>query len=238
MQSLLAATAALGLIGGGALYTAVEATSMMQVAQEDDGQALAPRRIIVGIDLSRSNPLIEDPGFAAKVGRRVAMQISSLGFASEVHVRTFGSFDSSSNNFAYDQVISTHARPAYVAVEVERLVAGTPTLVERGKWRSQGTTNILAFLDDVVLSIGCDAMPTTVILASDGLEDSEYARLQRPQASLPKPEGKPFHGCAELEILGIGQGTHSPSETARLRAQWAGWARAAGFARFTGLNDW
>jgi len=237
MQSLLAATAALGLIGGSVLYTAAEAPSLMQLAQDDE-PALAPRRIIVGIDLSRSNPLIDEPGFAAKVGRRVAAEIASLGFASEVHVRTFGSFDSSSNTFAYDQVISTHARPDYVAAEVERLVAGTPALVERGKWRSQGTTNIIAFLDNVVLSIGCDEMPTTVILASDGVEDSEYARLERSRSTLPAPEGRPFHGCAELQILGIGQGTHSPSETDRLRAQWAGWSRAAGFVRFQGLNDW
>ncbi|MBV8977926.1 MAG: hypothetical protein JO261_01385 [Alphaproteobacteria bacterium] len=237
MQSLFAAVTALGLIGGGVLYAAAEAPALIQ-ASDDDGQPLAPRRIIVGLDLSRSNPLIADPAFADKVGRRVAGEIARLGMASEVHVRTFGSFDSSSNNFAYDQVISVRARPQYVAAEVERLVAGTPALVARGRWQAQGTTNILAFMDNVVDSIGCDAMPTTVILASDGIEDSEYAHLEHAGSLLPDPQGRPFGGCAELQILGIGQGTRSPSETERLRAQWGRWARAAGFVRFVGLNDW
>jgi hypothetical protein len=77
-----------------------------------------------------------------------------------------------------------------------------------------------------------------VILASDGVEDSEYVRLQKPGAMLPAPSGKPFHGCAEMEILGIGQGTNSPIATTRLRSEWTRWAIAAGFARFIGLNDW
>ena len=81
-------------------------------------------------------------------------------------------------------------------------------------------------------------MPTTVILASDGIEDSEYARLDREDSRLPLPDGHPFRGCAELQILGVGQGTRSPSETMRLRAQWGRWAEQAGFSRFLGLNDW
>ena len=77
-----------------------------------------------------------------------------------------------------------------------------------------------------------------VILASDGVEDSEYVRLQKRSALLPTPGGKPFRGCAEMQILGIGQGMNSPITTTRLRAEWARWAMAAGFARFIGLNDW
>ena len=95
----------------------------------------------------------------------------------------------SSNTFAYDQVISAHARPEAVAAEIEKLIAGTPMLVERGKWVAQDNTNIIAFLDNAVASIGCQGMPTTVILASDGIEDSEYAKLEREDARLPSPDG-------------------------------------------------
>ncbi len=119
----------------------------------------------------------------------------------------------------------------------EKLIAGTPVLVQQGKWRAQGNTNILAFMDNVSNSIGCSALPTTVILASDGIEDSEYARLGRGGAHLPAPDGKPFAHCAELQILGLGEGDNSPSETVRLRAEWDHWARSAGFGRFQGLND-
>lgn len=240
MQTLLlAAATAFGLIGGGALVAETMSTpAPMQVADAGDQAALSPKRIVIGLDLSKSNPLIDNPAFAAKVARRIAGEVSQLGFASEVHVRTFGNFDPSSNTFAYDQVISVHARPQAVAAEIEKLIAGTPMLVERGKWVAQDNTNIIAFLDNAVASIGCEGMPTTVILASDGIEDSEYAKLEREDARLPSPTDIPFKGCAELQILGIGQGTRSPSETMRLRAQWTRWSHDAGFARFSGLNDW
>jgi len=240
MQTLLlAAATAAGLLGGGALVAeTMSASAPMQVADAGDQAALSPRRIVIGLDLSKSNPLIDNPAFAAKVARRIAGEVSQLGFASEVHVRTFGNFDPSSNTFAYDQVISVHARPEAVAAEIEKLIAGTPMLVSRGKWVAQDNTNIIAFLDNAVLSIGCQGMPTTVILATDGIEDSEYARLQREDARLPAPTDGSFRGCGELQILGVGQGTRSPSETMRLKTQWARWSHEAGFARFTGLNDW
>ena len=77
-----------------------------------------------------------------------------------------------------------------------------------------------------------------MILATDGIEDSVYARLDDPDDHLPAPEGKPFAGCTELQILGIGEGTRSPIKTTRLRDEWIRWAREAGFAKFQGLNDW
>ncbi|MBU6297594.1 MAG: hypothetical protein KJS68_05055, partial [Alphaproteobacteria bacterium] len=97
---------------------------------------------------------------------------------------------------------------------------------------------ILAFLDNLSQSIGCAGMPTTIVLASDGIEDSDYARLTRRGAHLPPPDGRPFQGCAAFEILGLGQGADSPRLTSYLRSEWGRWALAAGFARFQGLNDW
>jgi hypothetical protein len=239
MQTMLAVAAAVGLIGGGALAVqTARAPATIQVADSGDQAELKPQRIVIGLDLSKSNPLIDNPAFAAKVARRVADEVRGLGFASEVHVRTFGNFDPSSNTFAYDQVISVRARPQNVAAEIEKLIAGTPLLVQRGKWVAQDNTNIIAFLDNAVTSIGCAGMPTTVILATDGIEDSEYAKLEHEDARLPPPSGHPFRGCAELQILGVGQGTRSPTETLRLKSQWAHWSQDAGFARYSGLNDW
>ena len=199
---------------------------------------LAPRRLIIGLDISKSNPLIDNPDFAAKVGAKIADEVSKLGFASEVHVRTFGSYDAGMNNFAFDAVLSVRNRPENVAAEVEKLVAGTPMLVQRGRFHPQDYTNILGFLDNMNESVGCDAMPTTIVLASDGIEDSELAHLDNAESHLPAPDGRPYRGCAELEILGIGQGTKSPTKTTRLRNEWSRWAQQAGFPRFIGLNDW
>jgi hypothetical protein len=239
MKIMLALVTATGLVGGGAL--AVQATrdaAPLVMASVDDSAMAAPRRVIIGLDISKSNPLVDDPAFAAKVGARIANVVRGLGFASEVHVRTFGSYDSSSNNFAYDALISTRNRPDHAGDEIQKLISGTPQLVKSGRWKSQVRTNILGFLDNIAQSIGCGGLPTTVILASDGIEDSEYVRLQRAGAKLPTPSNAPFRGCAEMEILGIGQGTNSPRETTRLRAEWTRWAASAGFARFIGLNDW
>ena len=240
INGMLAVVTATALIGGGAL--AVKAThdgeQYLRTASLTEEAQIAPSRVVIAIDLSRSNPLIDNPEFAAKVGARVADEIRGLGFASEVHVRTFGNYDASSNNFHYDALLSVRNRPEQVAAEVQKLITGTPMLVREGKWTAQGHTNILAFLDNVSQSIGCSRLPTTVVLASDGIEDSEYARLEHADSHLPTPDGKPFAGCSELQILGLGEGDKSPSETVRLRGEWAHWAHGAGFARFQGLNDW
>ena len=185
MKSILLALATAGaLLGGGALA--------MRMSDPDvDSTALHPQRIVIGLDLSRSNPLIADPSFAARVGARVADIVRNLGFASEVHVRTFGNYDATSNNFAYDVVLSVRDRPENVAAEVEKLIAGTPLLVKSGRWRAQENTNILAFLDNVSHSIGCGGMPTTIILASDGIEDSGYTSSTERAPICPTPaEGR------------------------------------------------
>jgi hypothetical protein len=238
MKLVLAATTILGLIGGGTLAVNEMRQASIVQASYTDTAATPPRRLIIGLDISKSNPLVDNAAFADKVAVRIANMIKGLGMASEVHVRTFGSYDASSNNFYYDAQISSRNRPEVVAAEIHKLIAGTPLLVKSGKWVSQDNTNILAFLDNVSQSIGCAGMPTTVVLASDGIEDSEYVRLQRSDAHLPAPESRPFKGCAEMEILGIGQGTRSPTVTTRLRGEWAKWAWRAGFGKFTGLNDW
>jgi hypothetical protein len=243
MNAMLAVATATALVGGGylavdAAQTADAALRPMPVSYLSDHANIAPRRIVIAIDLSKSNPLIDSPAFAAKVADRVGDEIRGLGFASEVHVRTFGSYDASSNNFHYDVQISVRNRPENVAASVEKLISGTPMLVHEGKWQAQDHTNILAFLDNVSNAIGCSGLPTTIILASDGVEDSEYVRLGRANAHLPSPDGKPFAGCSDLQILGLGEGDRSPSETVRLRGEWNRWAHEAGFRRFQGLNDW
>ncbi len=229
---ILAVVTAAALLGGGALA--------MQASRDTaafDQNTLHPERLIIGLDLSRSNPLIDNPAFAARVAQRVAGMVRNLSYASEVHIRTFGSYDASSNNFAFDTVISTRARPEDVATEVQRLIAQTPRLVASGRWRSQQRTNIVAFLDNITRAVGCGGMPTTIILASDGIEDSAYARMERGD-HLPRPDTRIYRGCRTLAIYGIGQGAGSPILTTRFRQEWESWARQAGFASFEGLNDW
>ena len=202
--------------------------------------AAPPRTIVIGIDLSTSNPLIRDEGFAMRVGQRIRPMIANLPPHSRVLLRSFGAYNSQANApLTLDITIAPKTAPAEkIADFVGTVVGGIPQMVRQGRIQTQNATNIVPFLLNVSRVVDCRAMPTHVILASDGVEDSQVARLSSRQATLPAPNVAPFPGCEELEILGIGRGLNSPADTERLRGEWAFWAQAAGFQRFMGLNDW
>ncbi|MFP3943383.1 MAG: hypothetical protein ACLFWF_05805 [Alphaproteobacteria bacterium] len=204
------------------------------------GQAVSttPRHIVIGLDLSKSNPLVINQLYASKVGKRIGGMIEDLPMKSKVTLRTFGVYNATFNTLRLDRQISRRDPAENVAEVVEGLISGVPQLVNRGTLTAQNKTNILSFLDNMGQIVDCSEMETIVILASDGIEDSELARQTRDIERLPAPEGAPFQGCKRLEILGLGQGINLPSVTARLRRQWKQWAQEAGFEEFRGLNDW
>lgn len=197
----------------------------------------APRRMIVGLDLSSSNPLVDDASYARKVGSRVRKDFEDLAFRSEVRIRTFGAYDSSANPFSFDATVSTRQRPEVLGRDMETFISNIPLLVKQGKLQTQPYTNILAFLEETSIELDCDTLPTQVILVTDGVEDSEYVRLKYRDAKLPRPK-KIFSGCYELQMLGIGRGIDSVTETNRIRKEWETWAKRAGFKRFLAINDW
>src|ERR1700743_2312035 len=110
---MLAVVTATALIGGGALAVkeSHDTQQYLRTASLTDEAQIQPPRVVIAIALSKSNPIIDNPDFAAKVGARVADEIRGLGFASEVHVRTFGNYDAASNNFHYDALLSVGNRP-------------------------------------------------------------------------------------------------------------------------------
>lgn len=219
-----------------ALFVLAFAVPAFAVGLEEE--EAAPQQILIGLDLSKSNPLVEDPAYAARVARRLGEEISALPVRSRVMVRTFGVYDASSNPLKIDQVISARARPEEVASGIETLVANLPRLVEEGKLSSQMMTYISAFLGTMSQSLDCGAMPTRVILLTDGAEDSDLVKLKRSGTSMPAPDTALYQGCDELVMLGLGQGFNDPATTERFRETWGAWAEAAGFKRFTGLYDW
>ncbi|MFN4354235.1 hypothetical protein [Parvibaculum sp.] len=196
----------------------------------------SPQTVVIGLDLSKSNPLIDDPAYAARAAQRLTGEIDKLPVRSRIMVRTFGAYDSSANPLKVDEVISARARPETVADGVGALVAALPQLVKDGKLKAQDWTYIVSFMETMSHQVDCAAGDVRFILLTDGIEDSTVARMPR-GASLPKPEPV-FAGCGELLMLGIGQGAGSPAATKRIRDQWENWASAAGFDRFTGLYDW
>jgi hypothetical protein len=199
-----------------------------------------PRTIVIGIDLSTSNPLIRDAGFANRVAQRIHPMIANLAPRSRVVLRSFGAYNSSANNaLTLDILIAPKtARAEEMARMISGVVGGLPQMVRQGRVQVQSSTNIVPFLLNVAKSVDCRAMPVHVVLATDGVEDSQVTNLARRNATLPAPQSAPFPGCEELQILGIGRGLNSPGDTERLVGEWQYWSQAAGFRRFSGLNDW
>lgn len=218
----------------------VALTGAANAQRDEDGERRAPVRVIVGLDLSQSNPLVDSRSYAASMGGYVADYIQDLPLASQVMLRTFGSYSSDDNNLRIDRSISNlpDEKPKAVAELMRQIIAGVPRMVREGTLDAQPSTNILAFLENMADVVDCGEMDTRILLISDGIEDSEYAHLNRAGEHLPRPSYAMFRGCTELQILGIGQGQRSPAKTERLKDEWAAWARAAGFRRFVGLNSW
>ncbi len=200
-------------------------------------------RLVIGLDLSQSNPLVGDPAYARKLARRVGDQIRELPLRSQVLIRTFGAMDGTRNTLRIDEVVSARNRPEAIADAVELLIASVPALVAEGRLEAQQRTQIIAFIKTMHNAIRECRTPTTFILLSDGLEDSEYARLRQPGSHLPAmairaPEDRRYK-CDELQILGLGEGLERQEEVDRLRAEWRSWALGEGpFQRFVGLRDW
>jgi len=207
--------------------------------REDEEDTRPPLHVVIGLDLSRSNPLVKSKDYASSAAGVVAQQIGDLPLRSLVMLRTFGSYDGESNDLRIDRSISNEGdeRPAAVAVLVREIIASVPSLVRSGRLDMQNSTNVIAFLENMSDFVDCKEMDAIVMLVSDGIESSEYAELNREGEHLPKP-GKIYRGCKELQIIGLGQGQKSPSVTEHLREEWEKWAKAAGFRSFSGYNAW
>ncbi len=217
-------------------------------ASETISDAAPYKHVVIGLDLSKSNPLVDDKRFAAAVADRVNRVIRDLEPGSKVSLRTFGAFSARSNPLVVDYRVfpdrvadANRPRARDVAREVSGVIRRVPDLIDSGLLEGQNFTNIVAFLEDMVanrLVVNCGEWETTFILATDGFEDSQYVRLKTAGTQLPNLPGKPFAGCNELLMLGVGQGQNDPRQATRLRNEWDRWARQEGFGKFTGLTQW
>jgi len=210
-------------------------------SQDDDGLPPDRKQLVIGLDLSKTNPLAKDEAFAGRAANRVAELVSNLPMGSLVKLRTFGAYKSAQNPLEFDTRLSLEYTPAQLAGEVQLLIASVPKRLESGEWRGQIRTNILTFLSDMNRVTDCADSPTTYLLVSDGIEDSKLANLSRAGTDrdrLPAPDPEEFKGCAELQILGLGQGVKDPRRTDELREKWQAWSDAAGIDAFVGLHTW
>jgi hypothetical protein len=219
------------------LVAGVSLTLVVSLLAGAEGAA-KPRQIVIGLDLSMSFPLVDSEQFAKRAAERVAPAIRDFPPRSLVTLRTFGVYDPTANPLRFDKQISSVNRAPDVASAVQTIIMSVPSMVASGKLAAQPKTNIVAFLETMAQTVDCKRNKTAIVLVSDGIEDSEYARLTTEKAHLPAPARKFFDGCEDLQFLGLGVGTNRPALTEHLRQEWAAWAKDAGFKNFSGLYDW
>jgi hypothetical protein len=238
MSVAITSVAGIAVGGANARAQSFSWSPFQQVSQP--APQLQPKTVLIGLDLSRSNPLVRDPGYAARVAERIRPLIADLAPRSRVMLRSFGTYNTDMRGtITLDVTIAPKsARAEDISKLVAQVIANIPTMVSQGKFQAQPDTNIIPFLMNMARVTNCNAMPTHVILASDGIEDSRIVNLRGRNAVLPPPPGEIFPGCTELQILGIGRGMNSPYDTERLIAEWGNWSKAAGFRHFLALNDW
>jgi len=182
--------------------------------------------IIVGLDVSASNPLIAESGYAADKGRQIADEIRKLSIGDTVIVETFGAHGSTSTT-RLTVPLSNRIRPDKAAAYVQGFIGKLPQLVKAGKLRPAGETNIVSFLRTRAGRYGCDN--TRYIVVTDGRESSDVvdeAALMSGRASLPTPS-QPWLSRCHVRLIGVGQGV--PSQVSfRLVQQWQNHLKSAG----------
>lgn len=201
-----------------------------QSAFADDQRT--PRDLMIALDVSTSNVIVESDVMAAKAGRKAAEMIRTLGNGDRLRIRTFGSYSQSANPLRLDITISRRMPAARVAASVERLITSLPELVASGRLPAGGTTHITAFLEEEAALLSCGTRLTALVLFSDGIEATPATspeRLASGQAALPTPNGNALQGCG-VSLYGIGETTTGAerARTQNLIDAWRVWADQAG----------
>ncbi len=207
------------------------------LAQPETGLPGDAYHLVIGIDVSENSPFVTDDVFAGKTARRIAERIAALPMRSKVSFRSFGAHSTTDVVLEFDREISRNQTPQATASFIRALIAGMPEIVRNGTLEVHGRSDILGFLGTMARSIDCAATRTVVIVATDGFEDSEFARMSD-GGTLPDEAAGAFSGCARLEMLGLGRGGGSPSLTQRIVEEWKAWGEAAGFTTVIALDSW
>ena len=215
------------ILGGCALMALV---TQAGTALADDTR----RVLMIALDVSKSNVVIEDGRVAAKAASTAAEMIRALQNGDRLLIRTVGSYSMSDNPLRFDLDVSRRMPAPRIAASVEKLIASLPELVAKGKLPAGGTTQITAFLAEESALLSCDTRETALVLFSDGIEASPETSpdaLSNGRTGLPAPQGNDLRGCS-LSLYGIGETTQGAqrSRTENLITAWSAWARAAGVA--------
>jgi len=159
---------------------------------------------------------------AARIATDASAFFADLTEGSRVLMATFGAYDVARNPL-WHFIVSARARPQAIRQGIVSELRSLPESVKSGKLQPQESTNIVAALEDMSGRVDCSAYPTIVVVATDGIENSEYGQLS------PKNAKPMFKGCAEIHFIRI-NGV-SPKHTQQLVAEWQRWSKEPGSPR-------
>lgn len=190
------------------------------------------KSVYIGIDVSKSNPVVIDEPSAKVAAGYVRGIVAALQPGDEVHIRTFG--DRSAAHVASRSIrLGRKHKPETVAFQIGSYVASLPSKPLQG----QQETQILAFLE--LSQFRCD-QNSLVLILSDGLESSPGVREKDLLTGKPLPPPEPgiLKGC-DVVIYGLARskdGSITREQAKKLRAAWAAWMQTAG-ANFSAITE-
>ncbi|HEY0939234.1 MAG TPA: hypothetical protein VGE08_03965 [Steroidobacter sp.] len=190
------------------------------------------RSVFIGIDVSKSNPVVIDEASAKVAGNYVRGIVAALAPGDEVHIRTFG--DRSAAHVESRSIrLGRKHKPETVAFQIGSYIASLPSKPLQG----QQETQILAYLE--LSQFRCD-QNSLVVIVSDALESSPGVRQKDLLAGKPLPPPEPgiLKGC-EVVIYGLARskdGAITREQAKSLRASWTAWMNTAG-ANFTAITE-
>lgn len=182
---------------------------------------VAAETLVVGLDISTSNPLVRDDAFAREVGTQVKRRIEGMQRGDRVIIETFGLHGIAMGQ-KVELSISKRHNPKKVAHFASQIITAVPRMVREGKLVPHPATNILSFLELRTEREGC--RDTAFFVATDGFESSDAVSGTN---ALPTPVSAYLTGCS-VTLTGVGGGTQETVAARNLKDVWIAYLRDAG----------
>jgi len=177
--------------------------------------------LVVGLDISSSNPLVRDDAFAREVSAQAKSRIETMQPGDRVVIETFGLHGIAMGQ-KIEFSISRRHNPEKVAHFTSQIIAAVPRMVREGKLAPHPATNILSFLELRTEREGCG--DTAFLIATDGFESSDAVSGAN---ALPAPVSAYLTGCA-VTLIGVGGGTQETVAARHLKDLWTAYLSDAG----------
>lgn len=183
--------------------------------------ASVAKTLTIGLDMSLSNPLVQDPAFAQSAAQFVARDIKAMQDGDNVRIASFGARDHAANMREIAVTI-----PRKGAGKVARSAEAYLQKIVQDTSNAQSSTNIIAWLE--ISEFDCSD-GGKIIVITDGIESSDQIHPQKlidGAQALPAPDAlASFKGC-NVVFYGLGVGWPL-AQVKNLRSAWAQYFQAA-----------